>query len=190
MDHRINEKAVELSSEEERHALVGGIVKWLTFLMRCHSGGGDVNQFSLLMTLHPRFKVTAGKEWSHLSHVPQGGTYSALTSDIIMTTHWMRGNSPKGNEGAKGNGCWVTQANRYPLLQNRDHGSRACIKEGRKGGKEKGREKDSVDRRLPPFRSHLIRTRLYSVRHFTCCENWVVFFAPETVSVHWSQTSL
>lgn len=87
MDHRINEKAGEPSSEEERNALVWGVGEGVTFLKQCHSAGSDVNQFSLLMTLHPRFRVTAGKGLSHLSHSPQGGRYSALTSGIIMTTH-------------------------------------------------------------------------------------------------------
>lgn len=126
----------------------------------------------------PRCRVTAGKGSSHLSHTPQGGRCKCLDFWYHYDhTQCTRGNSPKGNEGVKGNGCWATQANRYPLLQSRARGSR--VRGGRKGGR--GREKDPVDRRLPPFRSHLIRSRPCSVRHFTCRENWVVFFAAETV---------
>lgn len=49
------------------------------------------------------------------------------------------------------------------------------------GEKTKTKKEGPCGQKAAPFRSHLIRTRSCSVRRFTCCENSVVFFAPEKV---------
>lgn len=67
------------------------------------------------------------------------------------------------------------------LLQGRDS-NRRDLQEQRSWG--------SCRPATVPFRPQHIRIRLDFVRCFTHCGNWVVFFAPKTVSVHWSQTSM
>lgn len=72
----------------------------------------------------------------------------------------------------------LPKANKCPLLQSIDYDSRDLKK------KKKWRRGGPSGQKAASFRSHLIRIRLYFVRHFTHCENGVVFFASKTVSVH------